>query len=68
MLVLSRDGDESTGWTVAEKFIALLIILIGAIVTYNTATSPSILYSVIFGVGGLALIAVGLLIIVAKAK
>jgi hypothetical protein len=68
VLVLSRDGDESTGWTVAEKFIALLIILIGAIVTYNTATSPSILYSVIFGVGGLALIAVGLLIIVAKAK
>ncbi len=66
--MLSRDGDESTGWTIVEKFIALLIILIGAIVTYNTATSPSIVYSVIFGVGGLALIALGFLIIIAKAK
>ena len=66
--MLSRDGDESTGFIVAEKFIALLLILIGAIVTYNTATSPSIVYSMIFGVGGLALVTLGILIIIAKAK
>ncbi|MCW3980960.1 MAG: hypothetical protein NWF11_05745 [Candidatus Bathyarchaeota archaeon] len=64
---MSRE-EESTGFTIAEKFFALIIILIGAIVTYNTATSPSIVYSVIFGVGGLALIALGFLMIIAKAK
>ncbi|MCW4052691.1 MAG: hypothetical protein NWE78_05750 [Candidatus Bathyarchaeota archaeon] len=65
---MSKDGGESTGFTIAEKFFALLIILIGGIVTYNTATSPSIVYSLLFGVGGLALIALGLLLILAKAK
>ena len=66
--MLSREEEESTVFTIAEKFFALIIILIGAIVTYNTATSPSIVYSVIFGVGGLALIALGFLIIIAKGK
>lgn len=65
---MSREEEESTGFTIAEKVFALIIILIGAIVTYNTATSPSIVFSVIFGVGGLALITLGFLIIIAKAK
>jgi len=31
--------EEVTGFTIAEKFFALLIILIGAIVIYSTTTT-----------------------------
>jgi hypothetical protein len=60
--------EESTWFTIAEKFLALLIILIGAIVVYNTVTSPSIVFPIFFSVGGLALIVLGVFMILAKTK
>ncbi len=66
---MSREED-STGFTIAEKFLALLIILVGAIVVYNTATSPELFdrYPLFFAVGGLSLIVLGVFIILAKAQ
>ncbi len=64
---MSRE-EEGAGFAIAEKFFALLIILIGAIVMYNTATSPGLTYPVLFAVGGLALIVLGVFIILAKAQ
>ncbi|MFQ6068554.1 MAG: hypothetical protein ACE5KD_03320 [Candidatus Bathyarchaeia archaeon] len=60
--------EESTGYTIAEKFFALLIILIGAIVVYNATTSPNLTYPFFFAVGGLALIVLGVFMILAKAQ
>lgn len=60
--------EESTWFTIAEKFLALLIILIGAIVVYNTVTSPSIVFPIFFSVGGLSLIVLGVFMILAKTK
>lgn len=66
---MSRE-EESVGFTIAEKFFALLVILIGAIVAYNATTSPDLFarYSVFFVGGGLALIALGVFMILAKAQ
>jgi hypothetical protein len=64
---LSREED-STGFTIAEKFSALLIILIGAIITYNTTKSPDLPYPVLFAVGGITLIVLGVFIILAKTQ
>lgn len=64
---MSREED-STGFTIAEKFFALLIILIGAIVVYNTAKSPGLIYPVFFAVGGMALIVLGVFMILAKTQ
>ena len=66
---MSREG-ESTGFTIVEKFFALLIILIGAIVAYNTTTSPNLFdrYPLFFAVGGLALIVLGAFMILAKTQ
>ena len=58
--------EGSIGFTVAEKFFALMIILIGAIVIYNTNTSPGLIYPILFTVGGLALVVVGVIMILAK--
>jgi len=63
-------GDDATGFTIAEKFFALLIILIGAIVINNSIASPGLSnkYPVFFVVGGLALIVLGVFMILAKAQ
>lgn len=58
--------EGSIGFTVAEKFFALIIILIGAIVIYNTNTSPGLLYPILFTVGGLALVILGAIMILAN--
>jgi hypothetical protein len=65
---VSREEGESVGFTVAEKFFALLIILIGAIVVYITLTSPDLSnrFPVLFAAGGLALIVLGVFMILAK--
>jgi len=62
---MTREEDV-TGFTIAEKFFALLIILIGTIVVYNTTISPGLVYPVFFALGGLALIALGVFMILAK--
>jgi len=63
-------SEESVGFTIAEKFFALLLILIGSIVVYNTATSPVLAerYPILFAVGGLALLLLGVFIIIARVQ
>lgn len=65
---MSRDEEESVGFTVAEKFLALLIILIGAILLYYTTSTPDLTYPIFFAVGGLGLIGLGIFLILAKAQ
>lgn len=60
--------DDSTGFAVAEKFFALLIILVGTILLYNTSVSPRLAYPLLFAMGGLTLIALGIFMILARAK
>ena len=62
---MSRDED-SIGAAIAEKFLALLIILLGSIVVYLTAISPDLTFSLFFAVGGLSLIILGIATIIAK--
>jgi hypothetical protein len=64
--------EKPIGLAVAEKFFGLLLVLIGAItayVTYNNppggATAP---FSFVFIAGCFVLIAVGILLILAKAE
>lgn len=64
---MSRE-EESTGFVIVEKFFALLIIIIGALVLYNTIISSGLFYPVLFAVGGLALIILGVFMILAKAR
>lgn len=64
---MSGVEGESMGFTIAEKFFALLIILIGALTIYNTSTSPDLVYPLFFGVSGLALVLLGIFMILAKA-
>ncbi len=66
---MSREGD-STGFAIMEKLFALLIILIGAILVYNISTSPglSARYPVLFALGGLGLIALGIFMLLAKVQ
>jgi len=61
-------SEDSTGFTIAEKFFALLIILIGAIVFYVTITSSDLMFPIFFTTGGLALIVLGVFMILAKAE
>ncbi len=67
---MSKEGGESVGFTIAEKFFALLVILIGTLVIYYTTTSPvlSNRYPIMFVTGGLALIILGVFMILAKVK
>lgn len=71
---MSREETETTGFTVAEKFFGLLIILIGALVVYATATSPAVtamsppVVSFFFTVGGLALIVLGVFMFLVKTR
>ena len=60
--------EESTGFAIAEKFFALMIILVGAVLIYSTTTSPKLIYPVFFAVGGLALIVLGVFMILAKVQ
>jgi len=64
---MSSVEGESVGFTIAEKFFALLIILIGAIIIYSTSTTPALVYPLFFSVGGLALVLLGIFMILAKA-
>ncbi|UCH31954.1 MAG: hypothetical protein JSV05_00720 [Candidatus Bathyarchaeota archaeon] len=59
-------GEESVGFTIAEKFFALLIILIGSIVVINTMSSADLQFPIFFIVGGLAFIMIGVIMILAK--
>lgn len=66
--------EASTGLTVAEKFFGLIIILIGALVTYFTYVSLEALsemfgqFSGIFFVSGFILVFIGVFLLLAKAE
>ncbi|UCG36177.1 MAG: hypothetical protein JSV64_06055 [Candidatus Bathyarchaeota archaeon] len=64
---MSRE-DEPVGFAIAEKFFALLIILIGSLLTYNAATSPRISFPALFIIPGLALIILGLFMVLARSQ
>lgn len=53
-----------------EKFFALLIIIIGVIITFNVAITPGLsgIQPVSFIAGGLTLVVLGVLMILAKTQ
>jgi len=64
--------EKPIGLTIAEKFFGLIVLLIGAVTVYITYTNPpgSIVapFSSIFIAAGLALIAIGIFLVLAKTE
>lgn len=65
---MSEEGGF--GLTVAEKFFGLILIIIGALATYYTFTSTQALgaYTGFFGFLSIVLLAIGLILIIAKTE
>ncbi|KPV62386.1 MAG: hypothetical protein AOA65_1837 [Candidatus Bathyarchaeota archaeon BA1] len=67
---MSREAP--VGLVIAEKFLGLLIILVGALLVYvtytNPPTGPVSPFSGVFMAVGFALIALGIFLILAKAE
>lgn len=65
-------SEAPVGLTIAEKFLGLLLILLGAIVTYVTYNDPPegevSQFSIFFTLIGFVLIAIGILLVLAKAE
>ena len=62
-------SDESdTFWiNLAEKFFGLLLLIIGAILLFYTATSPDLAnFAVFFGILSVILIVIGLVLLLVK--
>ena len=64
--------EAPTGLSIAEKFLGLLTILIGAVAVYVTYTNPPTgqigRFSGIFMAAGFALIGLGVFLVLAKAE
>jgi len=62
------------GLTVVEKFFGLLAIAIGVLLVYFTSSSPPVSgeqvvnYSFLFIIAGLALVALGVFLVLARAE
>ena len=64
---MSEEGD--TFWaSLAEKFFGLIVIIIGGVLLYLTATSTSTLgaFSIFFGVVSVILLAIGLFLLLVR--
>ena len=64
---MSEEGD--TFWvSLAEKFFGLILIVIGAIMIYYTATSTSVLgaFSLFFGILAAVMLIIGLFLLLVK--
>jgi hypothetical protein len=64
---MSEEGD--TFWvSLAEKFFGIIIIIIGGILLYLTATSTGTLgaFSLFFGVVSVLLLAIGLFLLIVR--
>jgi predicted ferric reductase len=64
---MSEEGD--TFWiSLAEKFFGIILIIIGAIMLYFTATSTSVLggFSLFFGILSLIMLIIGLFLLVVR--
>ena len=65
---MSEEGD--TFWiSLAEKFFGIILLVIGAIMLYYTATSTSILggFSLFFGVLSVLMLLIGMFLLLVKA-
>jgi hypothetical protein len=65
---MSEEGD--TFWvSLAEKFFGLIVIIIGGVLLYLTATSSGVLgaFSSFFGVVSVILIVIGLFLVLVRA-
>ena len=64
--------EKPIGLAVAEKFFGLLLILLGAVTAYVTYNNPPggevAPFSFIFIGGGFVLIAIGIILVLAKAE
>jgi nitrate reductase gamma subunit len=64
---MSEEGD--TFWaSLAEKFFGIIVIIIGGVMLYLTATSTSTLgaFSLFFGVVSVILLAIGLFLLLVR--
>jgi hypothetical protein len=64
---MSEEGD--TFWvSLAEKFFGLIVLIIGIILLYLTATSTDTLgaFSLFFGIVSVVLLAIGLFLLVVR--
>jgi hypothetical protein len=64
---MSEEGD--TFWvSLAEKFIGLILVIIGALMIYFTATSTNVLgaFSLFFGVISAILLIIGLFLLIVR--
>jgi hypothetical protein len=64
---MSEEGD--TFWvSLAEKFFGLIVLLIGGVMLYLTATSTDVLgaFSLFFGVVSFVLFAIGLFLLLVR--
>ena len=72
--VVAMSKQAPMSLTVAEKFSGLLAIIIGALLVYFTYTNPPAVgeqvvnYTFIFIVAGLALVAFGIFLLLAKVE
>jgi predicted phage tail protein len=72
--VIAVSKEAPIGLTIAEKFFGLLTIIIGAIIIYFTYTNPPSSggqvagYSFVFLIAGLALVAFGIFLLLAKTE
>jgi predicted phage tail protein len=72
--VMTMSKQAPTGLTVAEKFFGLLTIIIGALLVYFTYTNPPEIggqaanFSFVFIIAGIALVAFGLFLLLAKTE
>jgi len=65
---MSEEGD--TFWvSLAEKFIGLILVIVGALMIYFTATSTSVLgaFSLFFGAISAILLIIGLFLLLVRA-
>jgi len=64
---MSEEGD--TFWvSLAEKFFGLIVIIVGGVMLYFTATSTGNLgaFSIFFGVVSVILLAIGLFLLIVR--
>jgi len=72
--VVAMSKQTPMSLTVAEKFFGLLAIIIGALLVYFTYTNPPANggrvadYSFVFIIAGLALVALGIFLLLARAE
>jgi len=74
---VSLEGDGMSeefpaGVFVAEKLFGAILIIIGAVVTYFTSTSPPTgdagIFSSLFIIAGIILLGIGILLVLAKTE